>query len=548
MIALPFEVILVLLMAVPWTAVGQNLPVTGVRSGINAQTGEVPARRDINSLYDEGGPQWDLYVGALTAMQDANETDPVSFFQIAGIHGQPYMAWSGGGPQTGADAGYCPHNEMLFGTWHRAYLSLYEQVLVQHAKRLAAAYPATSRRQYVEAAEDLRLAYWDWGANSNVPPVTALPTVVINRSDNGTLLQSKVRNPFFRFTYPESALQGDFGKFDGNNYTKRCVDDGQSFPESANDILSGFNLKEKVYNVFLKATSFDEMVSAQSQGANFEGPHGEVHVGAACGQDLVYLSTSAFDPLFWLHHTNVDRLIAYWQALHFENATMHFSYPSNQLFATPRGTITTPESPMMPFIGRGGEPLTSESVTQIRDWGYTYAPIRFWEEAPGETKMAVSRTVNSLYGPQVPNSFRGVKRRKAAPRTEYFAKVQVERSELELPCQVQLFMNGGLAGSFTLLDMPKQGKSYDQIPLRRAMKSASIGGSSTKAVLESIDDNLEVVIRKLDGTTVSLERVPSLKIELEDVELIPPATLNELPTIGKSSRRTAVARPQAVTG
>ncbi|KAI8284094.1 Tyrosinase [Colletotrichum sp. SAR11_240] len=218
----------------------------GVRSGINVQTGEVPARRDINSLYDEGGPQWDLYVEALTAMQDANETDPVSFFQIAGIHGQPYMAWSGGGPQTGADAGYCPHNQMLFGTWHRAYLSLYEQVLVQHAKRLAAAYPATSRRQYVEAAEDLRLAYWDWGANSNVPPVTALPTVVINRSDNGTLRQITVRNPFFRYTYPASALQGDFGKFDGKNYTKRCVDDGQSFPESANDILSGFNLKEKV--------------------------------------------------------------------------------------------------------------------------------------------------------------------------------------------------------------------------------------------------------------------------------------------------------------
>ncbi|KAI8282095.1 Tyrosinase [Colletotrichum sp. SAR11_57] len=76
--------------------------------------------------------------------------------------------------------------------------------------------------------------------------MTALPTVVINRSDNGTLRQSTVRNPFFRYTYPASALQGDFGKFDGNNYTKRCVDDGQSFPESANDILSGFNLKEKV--------------------------------------------------------------------------------------------------------------------------------------------------------------------------------------------------------------------------------------------------------------------------------------------------------------
>ncbi|KAI8234162.1 Tyrosinase [Colletotrichum sp. SAR 10_86] len=290
--------------AVPWTAVGQDLPVTGVRSGINAQTGEVPARRDINSLYDEGGPQWDLL--------------PVF-------------------------------------TGSRTWLGL-----------------GAGRRQ--EQTQGIVRTIKCYSAPGIVRIFHCM-----------------------RYTYPESALQGDFGKFDGKNYTKRCVDDGQSFPESANDILSGFNLKEKVYNVFLKATSFDEMVSAQSQGANFEGPHGEVHVGAACGQDLVYLSTSAFDPLFWLHHTNVDRLIAYWQALHFENATMHFSYPSNQLFATPRGTITTPESPMMPFIGRGGEPLTSESVTQIRDWGYTYAPMRFWEEAPGETKMAVSRTVNSLY-------------------------------------------------------------------------------------------------------------------------------------------------------
>ncbi|KAI8153411.1 Tyrosinase [Colletotrichum sp. SAR 10_71] len=290
--------------AVPWTAVGQNLPVTGVRSGINAQTGEVPARRDINSLYDEGGPQWDLlpvFTGSRT--------------------------WLG------------------LGAGRR-------QEQTQGIVRTIKCYSAPGIVRIFHCMSKSLCSM----PNDSPPPTQP------HQED-------------------KSALQGDFGKFDGKNYTKRCVDDGQSFPESANDILSGFNLKEKV-------------------GANFEGPHGEVHVGAACGQDLVYLSTSAFDPLFWLHHTNVDRLIAYWQALHFENATMHFSYPSNQLFATPRGTITTPESPMMPFIGRGGEPLTSESMTQIRDWGYTYAPIRFWEEAPGETKMAVSRTVNSLYAGQ----------------------------------------------------------------------------------------------------------------------------------------------------
>jgi tyrosinase len=34
------------------------VPVVGPRSGINAQTGETPARRNINDLYQEAGPQW----------------------------------------------------------------------------------------------------------------------------------------------------------------------------------------------------------------------------------------------------------------------------------------------------------------------------------------------------------------------------------------------------------------------------------------------------------------------------------------------------------
>ncbi|TDZ36414.1 Polyphenol oxidase 1 [Colletotrichum spinosum] len=539
------------LLAVPWTAAAQDIPILGPRVGLDLQTGQVPMRRDINDLYDESGPQWDLYIGALTAMQDANETDVTSYFQIAGIHGQPYVAWAGGGPQSGAEAGYCPHNQMLFGTWHRGYLSLYEQILVGHARDIAAAYPGDDERIYVDMAEILRLPYWDWAMDSNVPPVTALPTVFVHKPVNGTVQRTSVRNPLYRYTYPESAQEGEFGNFDGKDHTKRCVDAGQSYPESANSVLAGFNLKEKVYNVFIKATSFDEMVSAQSAGPNFEGPHGEVHVGAACGQDLVYLSTSAFEPLFWLHHANVDRLIAYWQALHYENATMHFSYPSDELFATPRGTITTPESPMWPFIGHNDQPLTSESVTHIGDWGYTYAPIQAWMESPGETKMAVSRAVNRLYGPKEQlEALKNSKRRRRAatstPRTEYFAKIEVERAELELPCQVQLFLNDHLAGSFTLLDMPRRGKSYGEIPLKQVLEAAGKRGSTRQAVADCIESGLEVVIKKLDGKTIKIDDVPSLKVEVEDVGIIPPLSLNELPKLGKSRTRPGTTRAKQV--
>ncbi|KAK1590606.1 uncharacterized protein LY79DRAFT_649824 [Colletotrichum navitas] len=551
MIAPQFTLVFSVLATVRWTVSTQEIPIVGARSGINMRTGEVPVRRNINSIYNERGPQWDLYIGALIAMQDANETDATSYFQVAGIHGQPYMAWSGGGPQTGAHTGYCPHNQALFGTWHRGYLSLYEQVLVHQAKRIALSYPEPHRKRYMDAAERLRIAYWDWAADYHVPPATAMPTVVINKPADGMVQATIVHNPLYRFQYPKSALDGQFGAFNGENHTSRCVKDGESYPATANEMLAGFSLKEKVYNVFVRARSFDEMVSAQNQGANFEGPHGEVHVAAACGQDLVFLSTSAFEPLFWLHHANVDRLVAFWQALYFENATMHFSYASDTTFATPAGTTVTPQYPIWPFMGSGGGPLTSESVTHVRDWGYTYAPMRFWDQAPGETKMAVSRTVNALYGPleqeqwQRRYLFGGLRRRKGMPKREYFAKVEVERSELDLPCQVQLFLKGRLAGSFTLLDMPKQGRSYDEIPLSRGVEAVGVSRLSTKNAVGIIGDGLEVVINNLDGTTQSLARVPSLKIEVEGVDVVPPDSLDKLPTLGAALIRPVLARPFA---
>ncbi|KAJ0319325.1 hypothetical protein COL5a_010279 [Colletotrichum fioriniae] len=223
---------------------------------------------------------------------------------------------------------------------------------------------------------------------------------------------------------------------------------------------------------------------------------------------------------------------------------MHFSYASSEMFATPSGTTVTPQYPLWPFTGTGGGPLTSESVTHVRDWGYTYAPMRFWDQTPGDIKMAISRTVNSLYGPQEnQSSFMRIRWRKMAPRRQYVAKVEVERSELELPCQVQLFLKGAMAGTFTLLDMPRQGKSYDEIPLNRGVDAAGLRDRSVSEVLGGIEDELEVVISKLDGTTTPLDHVPSLKIEVEDQEIVPSDSADQLPTLGTRRSRPAMLRP-----
>ena len=61
------------------------------------------------------------------AMQKDDQEDVVSAFQIGGIHGLPYTPWDGVQPTPGwAWGGYCTHGSVLFPTWHRPYMMLYE--------------------------------------------------------------------------------------------------------------------------------------------------------------------------------------------------------------------------------------------------------------------------------------------------------------------------------------------------------------------------------------------------------------------------------------
>jgi len=47
-------------------------------------------------------------------------TDPNSFFTIGGYHGEPFAGEGATNPQWWG--GYCNHANVLFPTWHRAYL------------------------------------------------------------------------------------------------------------------------------------------------------------------------------------------------------------------------------------------------------------------------------------------------------------------------------------------------------------------------------------------------------------------------------------------
>jgi hypothetical protein len=57
--------------------------ITGVSAGVNNVTGERPFRQEIN-VFAASGAAWDLYILSLRQLQQANQSDPLSYFQIAG--------------------------------------------------------------------------------------------------------------------------------------------------------------------------------------------------------------------------------------------------------------------------------------------------------------------------------------------------------------------------------------------------------------------------------------------------------------------------------
>ena len=97
--------------------------ITGSPAGVNTLTGERPVRQNINDL-QSSGPAFDLYILALQQMEQQSQNSELSYYQVAGIHGLPYVEWDGVSGQN--QRGYCTHESILFPAWHRPYLALFE--------------------------------------------------------------------------------------------------------------------------------------------------------------------------------------------------------------------------------------------------------------------------------------------------------------------------------------------------------------------------------------------------------------------------------------
>ncbi len=186
----------------------------------------------------------------------------------------------------GYDQDLCHNDNRIFLTWHRAYVYVFERALSEalRAKR---------------GVEDLwlTLPFWNWTTTDpNTDAPNGIPKV-LNDPTYEDPVNGTQPNPLFRaLSLYRIASQGQTG--DARFTTRDARNFAAAIPTLADDIER--NLDNPNFAAF--SSDLDS------------GAHGTVHVrvGGSTG-DMRTVISAAYDPIFWLHHSMVDKVWFDWQ-------------------------------------------------------------------------------------------------------------------------------------------------------------------------------------------------------------------------------------------
>ncbi|KAI8965927.1 Di-copper centre-containing protein [Daldinia sp. FL1419] len=377
--------------------------------------GQALLRPDIRDLQKDED-KWNLYLLALSWMQFTDQEAQFSWYQITGIHGAPALTWADVEPTPGNEhSGYCTHVSILFPPWHRPYLALYEQVLYNIVQFIASFYPPDLQDRFQKAADTFRIPYWDWAAvpadGLSVLPDSVGGSPIINvTGPNGA---QTITNPLFSYVF-RPFNSSTFPDFPYNTWleTKRAprpinsanATSNNSFVAHALDVhLPSF--QQRVYNLFSNYPNYttfsnEAWIPGPNNGSydSLESIHDAIHtVGGGVYGHLAIIAYSGFDPLFWLHHANVDRIFTMWQ--HLYNNT--YVTPQAAVYSshtTSPGQVEDGQTALTPFFVNDTHFWTSDMVRDHEVFGYTYA------EVANKSRSDLVATINKLYGKFSPAS------------------------------------------------------------------------------------------------------------------------------------------------
>ncbi len=305
------------------------------------------------------------YSKAITAMLKLPPTDPRNWYRNAFVHTLD-----------------CPHGNWWFPVWHRGYLGYFER---------------TCRE--LSGDPTFALPFWDWTAMPRVP--SQFFQGVLNPSDSAYIASyndffSQLSNPMSAFWNSLSSAQlqqlSQRGYNSINDLWSQVQGDPMFFPTGQTRALTasspGFDAPTKravALSTITKALAPKDFIGfgsdkapQHSQAAGYgimEGqPHNNVH---NCVAGLMVDMLSPIDPLFFLHHGNIDRL---WDAWTRKQQKLNLPY-----LPTGADLQAWKSEPFLFFHDEKGKPVqqnTAGDYAAIGSFNYSY------EKGSGESVVA----------------------------------------------------------------------------------------------------------------------------------------------------------------
>lgn len=254
-------------------------PTAGVRVRQDAWTLSATATWHPTLLWYARG------VRALQARDGSDFGDPRCWRHLAETHGtdRARAAWP-----SGARWDQCEHFTWHFLPWHRAYLHHFERIMREEIARLGG--PA-----------DWALPFWDYTDGASRPEVRSLPPAFRTAT-----LPDGTPNPLLVGARAPGINGG--ARLQPDDVSTRDIAAAHVFTPASSVAVHFGGVRGPVGSHFGAAGS--------AAGVLERTPHGNVHVavgGRRSGANLMSrFETAGQDPIFWLHHANIDRMWEAW--------------------------------------------------------------------------------------------------------------------------------------------------------------------------------------------------------------------------------------------
>ncbi|KAL8776949.1 MAG: hypothetical protein Q9213_008074 [Squamulea squamosa] len=410
-----------------------------------------------------------------------------------------------------------------------------------------------------------------------MPPEVSQPTIYI-KTPNGTV---SVSNPLYNYTFHPLPSNDDFPPIGGPSNgpqvwyfpsTVRYPDsNNQSQPDLVNKQLqaNGAAFHSQTYALLTQQPDyaiFSNYRYNDGRGIgrynSLENMHNGIHMFVGNGGHMSNIPYSSFDPIFWLHHANTDRLFALWQAVYPES---NFSSSQVSAFGTLTNDVGKMEdvnTPLTPFHSDdSGAIWTSATAWSTREFGYSYPDIIDWGVNSSQLSSNVKTRLNALYNPTRSTTKRSesadtsssVEVSPNAMDIQWLVNLRVTKSDGPSPFFVHLFLgpapdNPGtwsfapnLIASHSVLDTSMLNTAanpdlpttlYGQIPLNHALLVAGNSDLSPSKIVPLLRSQLTWKLQNTEDVPLDITKVPSLKIHVVSQEVKPRVSDDEFPKYG----------------